>query len=199
MMTLFRNTACALAALLILTAQIRPAGAGDGRKAFERGDYAAALQVWRPYAEQGSARAQYNISMMFENGLGVQQDARLALGWLTRAAEGGHPLAQKRLARMYDRGGEVRKDLKTAHKWYLSSARSGDSRSQRRLGFMYAAGQGVRQDVARAYMWFKIAAHAGDQSAERSLEQLAADMTPDIITRGEKLASVWFDNRRAID
>jgi hypothetical protein len=131
--------------------------------------------------------------------LGVLPNARIALGWLTRAAESGSPLAQKRLARMYDQGKGVRKDLKTAHKWYLSSANNGDPRSQQRLGFMYATGQGVHQDVTRAYMWFKVAAHGGDRSAERSLEQLTVDMTPDIITRGERLASVWFDNRRAID
>jgi hypothetical protein len=63
-MTTFRKTAFVLAAALILTAPVRPVVAGDGREAFERGDYVAALEVWLPYAEQGSARAQYNISVM---------------------------------------------------------------------------------------------------------------------------------------
>ncbi len=53
-----------------------PAGAGfdEGMAAHERGDYATALREWRPLAKQGNAKAQYNLGIMYNNGLAVPQD-----------------------------------------------------------------------------------------------------------------------------
>ena len=45
-----------------------------GYDAFEAGDYATALQEWRPLAEQGDADAQYFLGVMYKNGQGVPQD-----------------------------------------------------------------------------------------------------------------------------
>ncbi len=198
-MTAFRKPLLALAIVITVALVTSPAISGDGMEAYKRGDYKAALIVWRPYAEQGSARAQYNIAVMHEKGLGVPKDSRMALGWMTRAAESGSSIAQKRLAMMYEQGHEVRKDLETARKWYQSAAHQGDIKSQRRLAHMYAVGQGVAQDAVQAYMWFKVAAESGDRSALRSLQLLAVDMTPEVIAQGEKLTTAWLQNRRATD
>ncbi len=46
----------------------------DALSAYNRGDYTDALQIWRSLANQGHARAQYNLGAMYENGLGVAQD-----------------------------------------------------------------------------------------------------------------------------
>ena len=47
---------------VLLAALAMPAWAGfdAGMAAYKRGDYATALSEWRPLAEQGHARAQYN-------------------------------------------------------------------------------------------------------------------------------------------
>ena len=42
-----------------------------GLEAYERGDYATALQVLRPLAKQGDAPAQYNLAVFYHNGQGV--------------------------------------------------------------------------------------------------------------------------------
>jgi len=46
----------------------------DAGAAFNRGDYATALQLWRPLAEDGDAKAQATLGVMYENALGVPQD-----------------------------------------------------------------------------------------------------------------------------
>ncbi len=51
--------------------------------AYQRGDYATALREWRPLAEQGNAKAQYNLGFMYRYGLGVPQDDAAAWGWYT--------------------------------------------------------------------------------------------------------------------
>jgi TPR repeat protein len=195
----FRQLKIAVIASLIALSVLAtaPQGlAGDGRQAFNRGDYGAALMVWLPYAEKGSARAQYNISIMYEKGLGVEKDDEIAVEWLNRAAKSGNLIAQQRLAQMYDTGDKVTKDLAVAHKWYLSGAEQGHVASQKRLGFMYASGLGVTPSMAQSYKWFSIAAQSGDAGAKRDLALIAPEMTAHQIGQGEQLAFAWLRNRR---
>ena len=56
-----------IVALLVSGAAV-PAVAGpleDGLEAYEKGDYATALRLWRPLAEQGDADAQSNLGLMY--------------------------------------------------------------------------------------------------------------------------------------
>ncbi len=50
------------------------AGLDEGVAAYHRGDYATAFREWHPLAKQGNAKAQYNLGVMYGNGLGVPQD-----------------------------------------------------------------------------------------------------------------------------
>ena len=75
-----------------------------GVAAVERGDYAAALEEWRPLAEQGLADAQYNLGVMYDEGEGVAQDDAEAVRWYRLAAEQGDAGAQNNLGVMYDEG-----------------------------------------------------------------------------------------------
>ncbi|MCP4308492.1 MAG: tetratricopeptide repeat protein [bacterium] len=57
----------------------------DGVAAYESGDYATALKLWRPLAEQGHAGAKANLGLMYANGRGVPQDLAEALRLYTEA------------------------------------------------------------------------------------------------------------------
>jgi uncharacterized protein len=65
----------------------------DGVAAHDKGDYATALRLWRPLAEQGNAYAQYNLGLMYDYGTGVAQDYREAAKWYRLAAVRGYTLA----------------------------------------------------------------------------------------------------------
>jgi len=60
-----------------------------GMKAYDSGDYKAALVEWAPLAEQGLAKAQYNLARLYSNSYGVPQNHKTALKWYTLAAEQG--------------------------------------------------------------------------------------------------------------
>jgi TPR repeat protein len=66
-----------------------------------RGDYAAALRLWRPLADQGDAAAQYNLGLMYVDGHGVAQDDAAAVSWFRKAADQGYADAQYNLGLMY--------------------------------------------------------------------------------------------------
>ena len=53
----------------------------DARAAAERGDFATALRLWHPLAEQGNSTAQYNLGAMYSQGQGVPQDYNEAAKW----------------------------------------------------------------------------------------------------------------------
>ena len=66
-----------------------------GFEAYNAGDYATALQEWRPLAEQGNARVQTLLGIMYFRGEGVLQDNVLAHMWLNLAAANGYENAVK--------------------------------------------------------------------------------------------------------
>ncbi len=88
-MNVFKKIALALAlALTTLSGQaVLAQEFNKGRAAYNDGDYATALQEWRPLAEQEHARAQYNLGVMYANGRGVPQDDKEAVKWYRLAAE----------------------------------------------------------------------------------------------------------------
>jgi TPR repeat protein len=76
-----------LAVLLFSPTEGWSADFQKGLDAANSGDFATALREWKPLAEQGHARAQYNMGVMYENGQGVPQDNKTAVKWYRLAAE----------------------------------------------------------------------------------------------------------------
>ena len=97
-----------------------------GLTAYESGDYATALREWKPLAEQGNARAQHNLGVMYRKGQGVPQDDKTAVKWYRLAAEQGYAFAQNNLGFMYGNGKGVSRDYIRAHMWWSIAASSGD-------------------------------------------------------------------------
>jgi TPR repeat protein len=87
-----RTLTHAIAAVLLVLSFAEPAAAGpleDADAALKRRDYATALRFIRPLAEQGDASAQYNLGVLYDNGLGVPQDKVRAYMWFTLSAAQG--------------------------------------------------------------------------------------------------------------
>ena len=97
-----------------------------GLAAYERGDYATALREWQPLAEQGIAKAQHNLGMMYAQGQGVPQDDKAAVQWFRRAAEQGDANGHFTLAGIYYFGEGVPQDYVHAHMWADIAASGGD-------------------------------------------------------------------------
>ena len=63
----------------------------DAKAAHNRGDYATALSLLRPLADQGNAQAQFYLGVMYKAGLGVVQDYKEAVRLYRLAADVLHP------------------------------------------------------------------------------------------------------------
>src|SRR5476651_1066304 len=96
-----------LAASIMLLATVGATVAGpfeDADAALARGDYAAALQLYRPLAAGGHTTAQAKLGILYENGLGTPQNYTEAVKWYRLAAEKGFGGAQNNLGVMYQNG-----------------------------------------------------------------------------------------------
>jgi TPR repeat protein len=58
--------------------------------AYQADDYLGAVKWYRKAVEQGDAKAQYNLGVMYYSGEGVLQDTVAALMWFNIAAVEGH-------------------------------------------------------------------------------------------------------------
>ena len=96
----------------------------DGQAAYNRGDFQEALRQWQPLAEQGVARAQNNLGVLYENGKGVQASVSEAIKWYRAAAGQGYAGAQNNLGLIYALGKTGSVDPVRAYMW-LTLAASG--------------------------------------------------------------------------
>jgi TPR repeat protein len=128
------TVAAAVAALILSVGFPRPISAGpfeDGLDAARRADYVTVLRLWLPLAEQGDAKAQFNLALMYANGRGVSRDYVTALSWYRKAAEQGNAEAQFNLGLMYANGRGVPRDYVSALMWFNLAAVRGDDGAQR--------------------------------------------------------------------
>jgi len=99
----------------------------DSIAAYDRGDYATAVRLLRPLAEQGNAQAQNALGAMYYNGKGVVQDFKDAVKWYRLAAAQGYASAQLNLGAMYYEGKGVAEDFIRAYMWLSIAAAKGNA------------------------------------------------------------------------
>ena len=103
---------------LLLCGQAWAGTLEDGVEAVDRGDYATALRLLRPLAENGNPDAQINLGNMYFDGNGVPQDNAESVKWYLLAADQGSADAQITLGFLYEYGEAVPQDYVQAHKWF---------------------------------------------------------------------------------
>jgi len=86
--------------------------------AYERKDFALAVSIWKPLAEQGNAEAETLLGAMYWQGEGVSRDHKEAARLYLRAADQGYARAQNDIGFMYGFGeGIPPHDDVQAYKW----------------------------------------------------------------------------------
>ena len=165
----------------------------DGLDAHTRGDYKTAYKLLAPLAEQGNAKAQFRLGVMYEHSLGVPQDYKTAVKWYRLSAEQGLAIAQSRLGFLHLLGIRgVQQDYKEAVKWSRLAAEQGNAIAQYFLGHSYADGQGVLQDYALAHMWFNLCGASGDdEDCVENRNRVEKKMTPSQIEKAQEMARNW--------
>ena len=191
----------AFAFLMISTARAQDDAApeptfDDGYAAYQQGDFYQARIIWQELADQGDARALYNLGTIYAQGRGVTADMDAARALWQDAADAGHVRAMHNLALsliadagMHD---EVQADeeYEIAMSWLERASTEGFPNSQYTLGKMYQYGLSVQQNDEEAARLFMEAADQGYANAQYNLAKLYRDGRG--VPRNEDLSIHYF-------
>ncbi|GAB4271449.1 MAG: hypothetical protein Kow0029_09150 [Candidatus Rifleibacteriota bacterium] len=103
----------------------------DAGKAYQRGDFKKAAEIFTPAAEAGDPEAQVNIAFMYYCGMHFPKDHKKAAEWYKKAANQDNTNAQFSLGTMYENGEGVKRNFEEAYFWYSLAEKKGDKDAQK--------------------------------------------------------------------
>jgi TPR repeat protein len=115
-----------------------------GYAEFKMGHYDNARKIWQALGQRGNAEANFNLGILYEDGLGVSQNLAQALLYYETAAINGSFKAQYRLGLLYFVGKTVPQDNIKAKRWLTQAAAGGDRDSIEMLEILSGASSSQR-------------------------------------------------------
>lgn len=137
-------------------------------------DPKAAFEWTRKAAAQGMARAQYNLGVQYDGGIGVEHDVTLAVENYRRAAEQGFPRAQLALGLKYRSGTGVPQDFQRSLQLIQAAADRYLPGAELAMAQIYDAGAGINRDPREADRWLDRARIQGYAPASQYLNERKA-------------------------
>lgn len=135
-------------------------------------NYRAAANYFEKAAKKGLKEAQYNLGVLYYEGLGVKKNYQTAVRYYELAAAQGEREAQNSLAVAYQFGEGVEQDEKMAANFYRLASEQGLEAAQYNLALLYCEGEGVEKDEKTAAFYFKLAAKQGNKEAQYALADM---------------------------
>ena len=142
-------------------------------------------------ADQGDARAQYQLGMSYRAGEPGSRDYPLSYQWLEKSAQQGYAEAQYALGVMHLAGDGVLQSFPAAFKWFERAAQQNHADAQYNLGRMYRRGYGVSASNSQAYMWFNLAAAQGHERAREARDNILALLSPEEVRKAQQASQEW--------
>ena len=163
-------------------------------KLIEQKQYVDAVSVFKILAEQEVPEAQYNLSLLFFNGLGTPKNFRQALIWSWKAHLNKHETARTQVNNILDM---ITPDLQNAVAEdlileFTDIAKTGNSEAALKLGITYIELL-VEPDYPTAYVWLSIAQAYGVEEASGLLMSTTDELTVEDVIIKQDEASTLFD------
>jgi TPR repeat protein len=117
-----------------------------GIAAYEANNLPLTYQEFLAAAKEGHADSQFNVALMYEQGIGVGKDEKEAVVWYGKSAAQGNAAAQYNLGVLYENGRGTEIDYAKANEWYRKASAQGDALAIGNLGMLYVRGQGVKEN-----------------------------------------------------
>ena len=117
-----------------------------GIAAYQANDLPLAYKEFLAASKEGHADSQFNLALMYEQGIGVGKDEKEAVVWYGQSAAQGNAAAQFNLGVLYENGRGTKIDFAKANEWYRQASVQGDALAIGNLGMLYVRGQGVKEN-----------------------------------------------------
>ncbi|CAF1518655.1 unnamed protein product [Adineta steineri] len=163
-------------------------------------DYEQAAKYFAKAANAGNAEGMCNLALLFDKGLGVKKDHKVAREWFEKAA--AQPEEHPRIKGMrnigvaeseyalrvrYFEGISILKDLSFAAYWYRRATDHGNAMATNSLGAMYLDGLAVDKNLEKGEELHELAAKRGDPVAMMTLAEMR------LSKNDFEMARIWYD------
>lgn len=142
-------------------------------------NYQEAFQMLSRQAMHGNTQAIFKLALLYENGVGVEQDRQKAFSLFMKAAKLDYLKSEYMVGVYYLKGWGVNKNIHLAMQWLREAALHGNANAQLLLGNIYEYGlqdnnstKAVRKDLSRARAMYSLAAQNGVPTAQYQLAQM---------------------------
>ena len=162
-------------------------------KHIEKMRYFEAFKIFSNLSQTGIPEAQYNLALLYSNGLGTPKNYKLSLYWSWQAHLNGHETAIERIKATYEL---INEDLRNNVAQLiidelLINAQNGDKAAPLKLGKTYLD-LFVEAQNQPAYLWLSIAQAYGDGTANDLLEKAATQLTLEEVLAQQEEAHKTF-------
>ena len=143
---------------------------------YKKGSYIQALHIFHALAQQGDAKAQYNVGLMYALGKGERPSKTEAMRWYEKAARLGNAKAQYNLARRYHAKADtgIQSAYEKAKYWYEKAVENNITKAYNNLAALDAKqGQG-EADKEKIMNLLQEGAKKGDSTAWLNLARIYA-------------------------
>ena len=164
-------------------------------KYVEKKQFFEAYQIFSSLAELEIPEAQFNLALLYSNGLGTPKNFRLALYWSWQAHLNDHETAIEQVNKTYELINENLRNsvAETTIEELVASAQAGDRAAPLKLGKTYL-GLFVEAQNQPAYLWLSISQAYGEERASALLEEAASQMTLEEVLAKQEEAQKSFND-----
>ena len=164
-------------------------------KYVEKKQFFEAYQIFSSLAELEIPEAQFNLALLYSNGLGTPKNFRLALYWSWQAHLNDHETAIEQVNKTYELINENLRNsvAETIIEELVASAQAGDRAAPLKLGKTYL-GLFVEAQNQPAYLWLSISQAYGEERASELLAEAASQMTLEEVLAQQEEAQKSFND-----
>ena len=193
----FKNLALSvcLIATMIFTIEINAqanenANFQAGIAAYQANNLPLAYKEFLTAAKDGHADSQYNVALMYEQGIGVGKDEKEAVVWYGKSASQGNAAAQFNLGVLYENGRGTAIDYTKANEWYRKASVQGDPLAIGNLGMLYVRGQGVKENKVAGVALLLVSATMDSSPQNHAKQNISATrgLSTEMIGEAQALA-----------
>jgi len=129
------------------------------------------IDVIEKEASNGHVLSQYNLGILYLQGIGVAKDINKAIYWITKAAEAGDSDAQYNLGVIYsEKEYESFNNFEKSYYWYKKSTEKNNKMALNNLANFYREGTGnIQRNYSEAVRLYKLSADQGYAPAQVNL------------------------------
>jgi len=172
--------------------KVNPDGAANfaaGIAAYQDNNLPLAYKEFLAASQKGHADSQFNLGLMYEQGIGVGKNEKEAVVWYGKSAEQGNAAAQFNLGVLYENGRGAKVDFAKANAWYRKASVQGDPLAIGNLGMLYVRGDGVKENKVAGVALLLMSATMDPSPGNNAKRNISATrgLTPEMIAAAQSL------------